>query len=82
MNGQALRNFISAREAVRAAEKAEEAAFRKAFPLQTVIEWKHGPHYQSGRVVGLGYGTRLLAENRNTGKTVWVDGYKIVEAYQ
>jgi hypothetical protein len=77
----ALQKFIVAREAVRAAEKAEEAAFRKAFLLDTLIEWKHGPHYQSGRVVSLGYGTRLLAQNCNTGKTVWVEGYKIVEAY-
>lgn len=82
MNGQALREFIAAREAVRAAEKAEETAFRKAFPLEAIIEWKHGQHHQSGRVVSLGYGTRLLAENRNTGRTVWVEGYKIVEAYK
>jgi hypothetical protein len=31
MNGKALRDFIAAREATQAAEKAEEAAFRKAF---------------------------------------------------
>jgi hypothetical protein len=81
MNRAALQKFIAARDAVRAAEKAEEAAFRKAFPLDMLIEWKHGPHYQSGRVVSLGYGTRLLAENGHTGKTVWVEGYKIIEAY-
>lgn len=68
MEGKALRAFISAREATLAAEKAEEAAFRKAFPLGSVIEWKHGQHHQTGRVVILGYGTRLLAENRNTGR--------------
>lgn len=81
MNGRAFRQFVDATTARKEAEKAEEAAFRKAFPLDAVIEWMHGPHCQSGRVVSLGYGTRLLAENRNTGKTVWIEGYKIIEAY-
>ena len=82
MSTPALLRYIAAKKRRVASERAEEAAFRKAFPLDTVIEWKHGRNWQNGTVVSLGYGTRLLAKNSNTGRTVWVEGYKIIEAYQ
>ena len=72
-----VRAYLSSYNTLRAAEKACEQAFRSAYPRGADIEWMHGEYLQHGEVVLHGYGLRVKALNRRTGREVWLDAGRI-----
>ena len=64
----------------RQAEDAYADACRRAYPVNAEVSWMHGGHKQFGIIVRHSYGDRFLALNERTGREVWIDAYKIVEA--
>ncbi len=72
-----VRAYLAAYNTLKVAEKACEQAFRTAYPRGSGIEWMHGEYLQCGEVVMHGYGLRLKALNKRTGREVWLEAGRI-----
>lgn len=73
----AVRAALAARNALKAAERSYDSAFRTAYPSGALVHWMHGEFIQIGEVVYHGHG-RIKVKNHHTKREVWLDRERIL----
>ncbi len=75
---EAIRDLTAA---VHAANIAVSDYMKSAFPVGSEVRWMHGRHEQAGIVVKHGYADKMLVENFNTERKVWIDAAKMLNVW-